>query len=76
MNMSPQMLMGMLNALGMQTPAQSIGAALGGGPTPPPQLGPQMPIKKPTQDSRLTASVSPSLGQMVNNFGTGPTGGY
>jgi hypothetical protein len=73
--MDPQMLAAMLNGIGMQSPTQSIGAALSGGPTPP-QLNPQIPVKKPTRDSRLTASVNPSLGQMINNFGTGPTGGY
>jgi len=74
--MNPQMLAAMLSGVGMQMPAQSIGAALSGGPTPPPQFNPQIPVKKPTRDSRLTASVNPSLGQMINNFGTGPTGGY
>lgn len=74
--MDPQMLAAMLSGIGMQPPTQSIGAALSGGPTPSPQLSPQIPVQKPTRDSRLTASVNPSLGQMINNFGTGPTGGY
>jgi len=72
--MNPMMLVSMLNGLGIPTPAQSIGAALGGGPQmPPPQM---LPVTKPAPQSRQTAQLNPSLGQVVNNFGTGPVGGY